>query len=78
MRDSGNGMRERLRSFVADHREGWSHGHWESLLHGLREGGFDTAQPEQIGLDTLWDVPDDVTRCGSGAMPTGFPCSGGS
>jgi len=51
MRDRGNGMRERLRSFVADHREGWSHGHWESLLHGLREGGFDTAQPEEIGLE---------------------------
>jgi len=51
MRDTGNGMRKALRSFVADHREGWSHGHWESLLHQLEEGGFDTARPEDIGRE---------------------------
>lgn len=51
MRDSGNGMRETLRSFVADHPEGWGHGHWEDLLHRLSEDGIDTAQPDQIGLE---------------------------
>ncbi len=49
MRDSGNGMREALRSFVADHRDGWSHGHWERLLHQLEQGGFDTERPDEIG-----------------------------
>jgi len=51
MKDRGNGMRETLRGFVADHPEGWSHGHWQDLLHHLSEDGFDTGQPDQIGLE---------------------------
>ncbi len=51
MKDTGDGMRQALRGFVADHREGWSHGHWESLLHQLKRGGFDTARPDDIGLE---------------------------
>jgi hypothetical protein len=41
---------EELRNFVAEHEDGWSHGHWETLLRRLEEEGFDTAQPDAIGL----------------------------
>jgi len=51
MKDTGDGMRQALRSFVADHRDGWGHGHWESLLQHLKRGGFDTARPDDIGRE---------------------------
>ncbi len=50
MTHKGNGLREELRSFVAEHREGWSHGHWETLLRQLEDGGFDVAEADDIGL----------------------------
>lgn len=49
MTHGGNGLREELRSFVAEHRDGWGHGHWESLLRRLEDRGFDTARPDAIG-----------------------------
>lgn len=51
MSHRGNGLREELRSFVTEHRDGWGHGQWESLLRRLGDSGFDTAQPDTIGLE---------------------------
>lgn len=51
MTQQGNVLREELRSFVAEHRNGWTHGHWEMLLRQLSDSGFDTAQPDTIGME---------------------------
>ncbi len=51
MTQAGNGLRGELRSFVAEHPDGWGHGHWETLLRQLEDSGFDTGRPDAIGAE---------------------------
>ena len=45
-----NGLSGEIRSFVHDHRNGWGHDQWLSLLHHLGEEGHDVSNPDAIGL----------------------------
>lgn len=38
-----------LREFASAHPEGWDHREWVSFLDQLRERGFETDDPEEIG-----------------------------
>jgi hypothetical protein len=38
-----------LREFVSAHPEGWDHGEWMSFLERIRERGFTTDDPDEIG-----------------------------
>lgn len=49
MGKSENGFRVRLREFVEDHPDGWSHHDWLGLLAQLTDEGVDTSDPDHIG-----------------------------
>lgn len=51
MGNSENGFRNRLRRFVDDHVDGWSHHDWLELLAQLTDEGVDTSDPDRIGSD---------------------------
>lgn len=44
-----DGFRGRLRDFVEEHRQGWSHHEWLELLAELTDEGVDTTDPDRIG-----------------------------
>ncbi len=45
-----NGFVGCLRDFVSAHERGWSHREWLGLLVELTDAGFDTSDPDQIGM----------------------------
>lgn len=45
-----NGFRACLRDFVLAHQQGWNHHEWLGLLAELTDAGFDTSDPDHIGL----------------------------
>lgn len=51
MGNSENGFRNRLRRFVDEHTQGWSHHDWLELLAQLTDEGVDTSNPDRIGSD---------------------------
>ena len=46
-----NGFLGHLRGFVASHEEGWNHHEWLALLAELTDAGFDTSNPDHIGME---------------------------
>ncbi len=44
-------MKNALKSFVAEHPDGWSHAEWDTLLSRLGETGLDVSDPDSIGLE---------------------------
>jgi enoyl-CoA hydratase/carnithine racemase len=45
-----NGLRARLRDFLAAHEQGWNHHEWLELLGQLTDAGVDTTDPDAIGV----------------------------
>jgi NAD-dependent DNA ligase len=45
-----NGFRACLRDFVVNHHKGWNHHEWLGLLAELTDTGFDTSDPDHIGM----------------------------
>jgi len=45
-----NGFRACLRDFVITHQHGWNHHEWLGLLAELTDAGFDTSDPDRIGM----------------------------
>ncbi|CAN5675211.1 hypothetical protein BH23GEM3_BH23GEM3_21390 [soil metagenome] len=44
-------LRKELRGFAESHTHGWSHDEWTGLLGSLQERGFDTSEPDRLGLE---------------------------
>lgn len=49
MANKENGFRDRLREFVEQHPDGWSHPQWLDLLAELGDQGVDTRDSDSIG-----------------------------
>jgi excinuclease ABC subunit C len=45
-----NGFRACLRDFVSAHDNGWNHHEWLGLLAELTDAGYDTTNPDHIGM----------------------------
>lgn len=45
-----NGFRTCLMDFVLTHQHGWNHHDWLGLLSELTDAGFDTSDPDHIGM----------------------------
>jgi hypothetical protein len=45
-----NGLGSELDRFVSEHPDGWNHDDWLGLLGNLRDRGFETSDPDAIGL----------------------------
>jgi hypothetical protein len=45
-----NGFRACLKDFVLTHQQGWNHHEWLGLLAELTDAGFDTSDPDHIGM----------------------------
>lgn len=45
-----NGFVGCLRDFVSTHERGWNHHEWLALLAELSDAGFDTSDPDHIGM----------------------------
>lgn len=39
-----------MKDFVSEHSSGWSHREWLGLLAELTDAGYDTSDPDHIGL----------------------------
>lgn len=46
----GNGFKGCLKDFATAHSAGWSHREWLGLLAELTDAGYDTSDPDQIGV----------------------------
>lgn len=49
MNMAGDGMQDRIQTFVAGHPGGWDHEAWLALLADLAASGHDTSDAEAIG-----------------------------
>lgn len=47
---TGPALEAHLRSFAAGRADGWTHDEWLGLLSQLAERGYDTSNPDSIGL----------------------------
>jgi len=50
MATGNSGFKGYLRNFVSAHHNGWSHLEWLGLLAELTDAGYDTTDPDRIGL----------------------------
>lgn len=49
--DKGSDLRKELRGFAESRPEGWSHDEWTGLLGSLQKRGYDTSDPDRLGLE---------------------------
>jgi hypothetical protein len=45
-----NGFKGCLKDFVSAHESGWNHHEWLGLLAELTDAGYDTTDPDHIGM----------------------------
>ena len=50
MATGNSGFKGYLRDFVSAHDNGWSHREWLGLLAELTDAGYDTTDPDHIGM----------------------------